>query len=105
MCCGHQGELQPESERSGPVYTCRVRKETRSQVLGSWNKEARANSSFYRVWEAAVAAMSNCIVRACSALTLSVLLGVCFGYSGAFRCVFILITQDTEVDLHTNPLM
>ena len=35
-----------------------------SQVLGSWNKEVRTDSSFYRVREAAVAAMCNCVVRA-----------------------------------------
>ena len=38
----------------------RVRKETGSQVSGSWNKEARSDSSFYQVSEA------NWIVRACS---------------------------------------
>ncbi len=34
-------------------------KETGSQVLGSWNKEARANSGFYRVREATLAALCN----------------------------------------------
>ncbi len=59
---------------------------TGSQVLGSWNKEVRADSSFYRVWEAVVAAVVNCIVRACSALTLSMCWGMPLGiYIGAFR--------------------
>ncbi len=39
-------------------------KETGSQGLGSWSQEARGDSSFYRVWEAAVAAVAICIVRA-----------------------------------------
>ncbi len=36
------------------TWQCRVQKGTGSQVLGSWNEEARVDSSFYRVWEAAV---------------------------------------------------
>ena len=63
------------------MSSCRVWKGTGSQVLGSWNSEARADSSIYRVWEAAVAAVANCIVRARSALTLSVLWGVHLGAS------------------------
>ncbi len=35
---------------------CPGRKETGSQVLGSWNKQVRADNSFYRVREAVVAA-------------------------------------------------
>ncbi len=53
-----------------------VQKGTGSQVLGSWNKAARVNSCFYRILEAAVVAMTNCVVRACSALTPSVVLGM-----------------------------
>ena len=58
---------------------CRVQKGTGSQVLGSWNKEARAHSGLYKVREVAVAAVAHCIVRAHSALTLSVLLGMRLG--------------------------
>ena len=39
------------------VHHCRVRKETGSQVLGSWNKQARANSGLYGVRGAAVVAV------------------------------------------------
>ena len=74
------------------VITCRVWKETESQVLGSWNKEARADSGIYGVRGAAVAAIHNCIAKVCNALTLSVLFGLCLGYLGAFRCVLILVT-------------
>ncbi len=45
----------------------RVRKEMGSQVLGSWNKEARADSSLYRVRGAAVVAAANCVARVPSA--------------------------------------
>ena len=72
---------------------CLVQKGTGSQVLGSWNEKVRADSSFYRVWEAPVAAVANCVVRAHSALTPSVLWGMCFGYLGALRCVLILVTN------------
>ncbi len=84
---------------------CRVRQETRSQVLGSWNKKARANSSLNRVKEAAVVAVltvrnkrrspyfSVPLIRASSPLALSVLLGVCLGFLGVFRCVFILVRR------------
>ncbi len=48
VCVGGVSSL-PDT---APVRKCRVRKETGSQVIGSWNKEARANSSFYRVREA-----------------------------------------------------
>ncbi len=37
--------------------------------------------------------MYNCITRVYSALSLFVLLGKRFGYLGAFRCVFILVTS------------
>ena len=56
-----------------------------SQVLGSWNKEARTNSSLYRVREAAVAAAQS--GHSC-ALTLSVLLGMHFS--------FALVTEGTH---------
>ena len=69
------------------------RKGTGSQVLGSWNKEVRADSSLYRVQEA-VAAVGNCLVRPHSALTLSVLLGMRFGYFGTFRWVFIFVKSE-----------
>ncbi len=49
------------------------------------------DNSFYRVRRTAVAAVANCVVRVCSALALFVLLGMCLGYLGAFRCVFILV--------------
>ncbi len=39
-------------------YLCRILKGTGSQVLGSWNKEAKTNSVF-GVWEAAVAAVAG----------------------------------------------
>ncbi len=52
---------------------CQVRKGTGSQVLGSWNQEVRADSSFYRVWEATLIAVANCPQRVPSALTLSIL--------------------------------
>ena len=45
-------------------YQCRVLKETGSHILGSWNKEARADSSLYRVRVAAVVAVCNCIIKA-----------------------------------------
>ena len=54
--------------------------------LGSWNKEARADSGLYRVREAAVAADCNCTVRARCAPPLSVLLGMRLGYFGACLC-------------------
>ena len=79
--------LQSQQRR----YQCRVRKETGSQVLGSWKKEARADRGLYKVREAAVAAVGDCVVRALSAHTLSVLLGMQLGDFGAFRCVFILV--------------
>ena len=41
--------------------------------------------------------VANCVVRACSALTLSVLLGMCLGYSGWFPCVFILVSKQCLV--------
>ena len=46
--------------------------------LGSWNEE-RTDSSLYPVRGAAVTGVHNCIVRAHSALTLSVLLGMRLG--------------------------
>ncbi len=55
---------------------CRVQKEMGSQVLGSWNNEARVDSGLYRVREAAVAAVYNCMVRAPNALSPSVLWGL-----------------------------
>ncbi len=73
----------PNTRHKRQFCWCRVRKETGSQVLASWNKEAKADSSLYGVKEAAVAAVCNCLVRACSTLTLSVLLGMCLGYLGA----------------------
>ncbi len=62
---------------------CRIRKGTGSQVLVSWNNEARGNSGLYWVKEAAVTAVPNCPERACSALTPTVFLGMCLG------CVFL----------------
>ncbi len=72
--------------------------ETGSQVLGSWNKEARADSCFYRVREAAVAAVYNCLVRAWSALIRSVLLGMCLGYLGVRlgTCLYSSTTRTAE---------
>ena len=55
-----------------------VRKGTGSQVLGSWNEEVRADSGLYRVKEAAVVAVCNCVVRVCSALFPSSTLGYAF---------------------------
>ncbi len=65
-----------------------------SQVLGSWNKETRAQN---RVRETAVAAVCNCLVSEgiqCSYLICTL------GYAlmrllflGAFRWVFILVTR------------
>ena len=43
-------------------------------MLGSWNKEARADSCLHRVKEAALVAVANCMVRA-----QSVLLGLALG--------------------------
>ncbi len=63
-------------ERRFPLQwqrSCRVRKETGSQVLGFGNKEWRVDSGSYRVREAAGTTLQNCVVRAGSALTLSVL--------------------------------
>ncbi len=71
------------------IHFCRVLKETGSLVLGSWNQEARADSGFYRVWEAAVTAVADCILRA---HTLSVLWGMHLGSLGTLWCVFILVT-------------
>ena len=76
----------------------RVRKETGSQVLGSWNKEARANSSLCRVNEAVAASSSDWVVRAQVLLPFlyswvyvkgSVFLGMCLNWSlwrSVFRC-------------------
>ena len=70
---------------------CRVQKGIRSKVLGSWNKEARAQSSFYRVRGAAVATEricswgTECSCPVCTlgyALTLFVLLGMRLRYLG-----------------------
>ncbi len=56
--------------------------------LGSWNEE-RTDSSLYPVRGAAVTGVHNCIVRAHSALTLSVLLGMRLGYLGALgACLY-----------------
>ncbi len=98
VCLNHQphvrlSRLRQVSWALGTVHSCRVRKEMGSQVLGSWNKEARADSGLYRVRGAAVVAVCNClvwVVRVCSALTPSVLLGMCLG---ALRCLFILVIR------------
>ncbi len=47
---------------------CRLWKETGSQVLGSWNKEARANSHLYRVRGAVTSAVltSQCSYPICT---------------------------------------
>ena len=67
--------------------------------LGSWNgiRRREPDNSLYRVWEAAIAAVYNCLVRAHSTLTLPVLLGMWLGYVGVFKCVFMIVIGALEI--------
>ncbi len=60
----------------------------------------RADSGFYGVWEAAIAAVADWVVWVPSALTLSVLWGMCL--SGALRCLFIHVTTKVTVAIFSH---